>query len=155
MSRNSRSSQQPSASPASPSSPKTVQQPVSGKTWDAAIRWSELGLGLAITAFLAVCHFVLLRHMGALWRDEVQSVNLALSPTFADFRKDLTFDTFPVLWFALARCWSWVAGDSDSALRLLGLGVGLSIVAAVWWSTWCVNRGFPLLTLALFAPVPP
>jgi hypothetical protein len=141
-------------SPAAPASVAAAQRPAEKTRWDAAIRRSELGVCLVLTAYIVVCHIVLLRHIGALWRDEVQSVNLSLSPTFSDFWSDLRIDTFPVLWPALVRCWSWLSGDSDSGLRLLGLLIGLALVAAVWWSAWQVKRGFPLWSLVLFALSP-
>jgi hypothetical protein len=122
--------------------------------WGAVIRWCEFGLCAAMTAYLIACHFVFLEHRGGLWRDEVQIVNLGLSPTFTDFWKDLAIDTFPALWPAVVKCWSLVAGSSDASLKFLGLVVGLSIVAAAWWAAWQVGRGFPLFTLALFALCP-
>jgi len=122
--------------------------------WDAAIRRSEFALCMEMTIFIVVCHFVFLRHRGGLWRDEIQIVNLGLSPSLADFWKDLVVDTFPALWPAVVRCWTWIGGESDGALRVLGLLVGLSIVASLWWTSWRVGRGFPLLGLALFALCP-
>ena len=87
-------------------------------------------------------------------RDEVQTVNIALSPTVSDLWRDLEFDSFPALWPATIRCWASLFGESDGSLRVLGLFVGLSILAAVWYGAWQLGRGFPVLALALFALCP-
>jgi hypothetical protein len=133
--------------PVAPQRQQTVRR-------DAAIRWCEFGLCMAITACVIALHFVFWNHRGGLWRDEVQNVNLGLSPTLAVYWKDLAIDTFPALWHATVRAWSWIAGASDGSLQLLGLLIGLSIVGAVWWAVWRVGSGFPLLTIALFGLCP-
>ncbi len=107
-----------------------------------------------MTLYAVVCHFVLLNHRGALWRDEVQIVNIALSPTFSDFWRDLAIDTFPALWPATVKGWTAFYDSSDGSLRVLGLMVGLATLAAIWWAAWQVGRGFPVLALALFALCP-
>ena len=45
-------------------------------------------------------------------------------------------------------------GESDDSLRVLGLLIGLAILAALWWAAWQIGRGFPVLSLALFALCP-
>ncbi len=125
-----------------------------GARWYGIIRRSEFGLCVAVTICVLACHFAFFQHRGGLWRDEVQIVNLGVSPTYADFWKDLAIDTFPALWPATVKCWSLVAGSPDGSLRILGLLVGLAIVGCVWIAAWQLGRGFPILALVLFALCP-
>lgn len=122
--------------------------------WARRIRWCELGFCVAISAYVAACHFAFLCHRGSLWRDEVQMVNIALSPTLSDFWRDLSMDTFPALWPATVKCWSLLCGASDGSLQVLGLLVGLALLACVWFAAWQTGRGFPVLALPLFALCP-
>jgi hypothetical protein len=134
--------------------PAPAPLPLRSAARDRNIRWCEFGLSAAITLYVVACHFVFLAHRGALWRDEAQIVNIALSPTFSEFWRDLAIDTFPSLWPATVKCWCSLYGDSDGSLRVLGFLVGLSIVVSVWHAARQVGRGFPLLALALFALCP-
>jgi len=97
-----------------------------------------------ITGVIVCLHFQFWRHAGALWRDEVNTVNIAQSPSFAT----LTHDTFPVLQPLLVKGWSGL-GRSDSWLRLLGMFGGLTIIAAFWTVARATRRP-PLFSLVFF-----
>ena len=107
------------------------------------LRCEWLAAGI-ITAAIVCLHVEFWCHAGALWRDEVNSVNLAQSPSFAA----LTHDTFPILQPLLVKIWSAV-GRCDSWLRLLGMFSGLAIIAG-FWSVARATRRPPLFSLVLF-----
>ena len=107
------------------------------------LRCEWLAAGI-LTAVIVCLHVVFWQHAGALWRDEVNSVNLAQSPSFAA----LSHDTFPILQPLLVKCWS-ALGRSDSWLRLLGMFGGLTIIAA-FWAVARATRRPPLFSLVLF-----
>jgi hypothetical protein len=108
--------------------------------WAVAIAGSLLVVTLCLTYFM---------HAGALWRDEVNSVELANQASLVQVIHDLEYDSFPLLWHIVVRGWSSVAGTSDTAMRLFGLGVGISLVAVLWLASRTVNRDVPLISLAL------
>jgi hypothetical protein len=61
-------------------------------------------------------------------------------------------DTFPLLWEMTVRGWTAVGfGQSDLGLRVLGLLVGLGMVAALWWAVRQYGCDAPLVSLVLFA----
>jgi len=112
------------------------------------MRRVELVFALAVTALLAAVHVSLFVHAGPLWRDEVNSVNL-VSMSFADFRENFQFDSFPVAWFGLLRAWMLTgAGASDTGLRVLGLLTGLGVLGVLWWSARRTGAQTPLFSLA-------
>src|SRR5579863_1914862 len=89
-------------------------------------RWqrdANVWLAVAGTAAIVALHFYFLARVGGLWRDEVNSVNLAQGSLHDIFR-----DSFPILFPMLLRGWSMIGlGGSDMALRLLGVFMGLSL----------------------------
>jgi hypothetical protein len=88
--------------------------------------------------------------VGALWRDEANSVNLATLPSFAEMWRVLDFDSFPMLFFAVLRGWTAIFGAYDDlALRALGLITGLGILGAAWASGRSFGIKWPVLSLAL------
>jgi hypothetical protein len=101
---------------------------------------------ILLTAIIAGFHFNFLAHAGGFWRDEVNLINLAHSPSLAAMKQD----SFPVLMPLLVRGWSVLGlGNGDLTLRLLGMLIGLCIPAALWLAAWTARRSPPLLTLAL------
>ena len=100
-----------------------------------------------MTAAAAALHFYYWRHIGGLWRDEVNEVSISGRHSFAEMAKD----SFPV--FTPMTLHAWVAaglGTSDLGLRAFGLLVSLAILAALWISSWKIRSAPPLLGLALF-----
>lgn len=110
----------------------------------------EWGVALAGTLVLVFLHVLLLQNAGALWRDEVNSVNLASLP-WPQFWQSLQWDSFPVLWFVLLRTWTAIGlGSTDMGLRALGFLLGVGVVAALWRNARAFGIGPPLFSLALF-----
>lgn len=115
------------------------------------IEWSAGLLALA-AAVLGSC--LVAAHGGALWRDEVNSVNTALAPSFAEFARDAEFDSFPLLWLSLLRAWLALAGAGDVGLRCFGLLGGLALFAALTFAALRLGRRPALLGMALLAVNP-
>jgi hypothetical protein len=115
----------------------------------------EFTAALLGTLLLIGVHVVVLFHAGALWRDEVNTVNLATMSSLATVWAMSEYDSFPILWFLVLR--GWVAlglGATDFGLRVLGLVVGLGILAMLWWTARRVGYGIPVASLVLFAASP-
>jgi hypothetical protein len=118
---------------------------------DSIVRRSEFAAAFLLTIVLIAAHLVFFFHAGPLWRDEISSLALATKPTFSEFLHSLKFDPFPVGYFFVLRAYNGIAGDSDVALRGLGLFVGLTLIGSVWISSYVVDRSSPVWPLALFA----
>jgi hypothetical protein len=111
-------------------------------------RQPEWIVAVLLTAAAVALHFHFWLHIGGLWRDEVNEVNISARHSLAEMEKDsfpLTMPLLVHLWLALGL------GKNDLDLRLIGLLVGLGILAALWISMWKARRSPPLLALALFA----
>jgi hypothetical protein len=109
-------------------------------------------VALPATAMAVVLHVVFLTQAGGLWRDEAAFVQLATAPTWSDLWQMLGHDHCPILMPAVLRAWcaaGW--GNTDFGLRLLGLIIGLLLLAAFWVASRMMRRGVPLLPLALVA----
>jgi len=111
---------------------------------------------VAVSACLwaVVVHVVVFLNAGPLWRDEVNSYNLAAIGTLADAWGRMEFDSFPILWCLVLRGWLGAGLDSDTALRALGMIVGLGTLAMFWWNARVFRSGLPLLSVALAALAP-
>ncbi len=106
---------------------------------------------VALVGIAAIAlHLRLALLVGALWRDETNSVNLANVSTFSEFWHFLEFDSFPALFFALLRLWTAIFGaQNDDALRALGFLVGLGILVALWLNARAFGVRLPILSFAL------
>jgi hypothetical protein len=115
--------------------------------WVNRLEW----LAVLLIALLAVAlHVRFVTHVGGLWRDETNSVNLATLPRFADVLHFLDYDSFPILFFAVLRGWLGVFGsDNDAALRALGCIIGFAVLGALWFNARAFGIRWPVLSLAL------
>jgi hypothetical protein len=110
-------------------------------------RQSEWIAAVLVTAAAVALHLHFWLHIGGLWRDEVNQVNVSAKHSLVEMEKD----SFPILMPLVVHTWLAVGlGNSDQNLRLIGLLVGLGILAALWISAWKARRSSPLLGLALF-----
>jgi hypothetical protein len=106
----------------------------------------------AFIMLLTLCeHGLRLVHAGGLWRDEAGEVSLATLPTLRAVFLQFPHESFPLAVPMAIRLYAWIAGDSDQALRWLGLAIGVAIVGALWLSARITGRHLPLLSLALIA----
>ena len=112
-------------------------------------------LGLLMTAGLLLLHVDYYRHAGALWRDEVNSINVAGAPSFPDVWAKSALDSFPIAWVTVLHAWMAVGMDrSDVDLRRLGWLIGAALIAVVWWSGRRLGLAAPLVTLLLLCMSP-
>jgi hypothetical protein len=115
----------------------------------SAIEWI---VGAVITLTALYLHFVFQQHAGALWRDEVSSIDLANLPGFKPLWAMLTHDSFPLLWSLVLRLWETIGlGETDMQLRWLGFLVGVLLLTAIWVASVLMTRRAPLIALSLFA----
>lgn len=121
----------------------------------AGLARAELLMGGLLTLVLVGLHCAFLLHAGGMWRDEVQIVNLANTPSLQQWWEYNEHDTFPVVWQLMVRLWTAAGwGDTDLGLRVLGLLVGLGILVALWRGARRLYGGAPLISLTLFAFTP-
>jgi len=123
----------------------------------ARLRALECGVALALVTCVALLHGRLLFHAGGLWRDEVNTVNVAGMPTLSGFWSSLEFDAQPALSPLVLRGWlatGW--GERDFSLRLLGCAIGLCALGALWWNARLFSRGagWPVLSWLLLGAAP-
>ena len=106
---------------------------------------------VAIGLTAASVSMVLIRatHAGALWRDEAGAVQVALKPSVHGITQVFQHEAFPLLFPLTVRTFAAVAGTSDAAFRVLGLLVGLALIAALWTTARAVTGTIPLLAIAL------
>ena len=108
------------------------------------------GVALGGTLLAIYLHIVFGTHAGALWRDEVSSLEVATMGTFAELWSNLCFDSFPALFFLVLRALAaFLAPVTDDALRVFGVSIGLLLLGTIWVNSRWLRLGFPLLSLAL------
>jgi hypothetical protein len=108
------------------------------------------GIALFSTLLIIYLHIVFGMHAGALWRDEVSSLEVATMRTFSEMWSNLCFDSFPALFFFVLRVVAGVpANVSDATLRVFGVSIGLLTLGIIWLNSRWLHLGFPLLSLAL------
>ena len=104
-------------------------------------------IGTVVAIYL---HILFGMNAGALWRDEVSTLEVATMRTFAEMWANLSFESFPALYFVILRFFAGVpASVSDGSLRVFGTAIGLLVLFAVWLNARWLRLGVPLITLAL------
>ena len=119
------------------------------------LRRVEAAAAALLTLAAIWIHFVAARSLGGLWRDEANTVGLATMPTIGEVASNLQYDSFPILWLAVIREFSLLAGPlNDPAFRALGFVVGVGVLAMLWLNARILGHSFPLFSLALlgFSP---
>ena len=112
---------------------------------------SEFVVAILLTFILVAFHLVFWFHAGPLWRDEISSLALAAKPMLSELRQSLRLDPFPASYFVVLRLWQIVAGETDLALRGLGLLIGLTLIGSLWFTSYLVDKSPPIWALVLFA----
>ncbi|HZL13034.1 MAG TPA: hypothetical protein VFC85_02720, partial [Verrucomicrobiae bacterium] len=111
------------------------------------LRQPEWLVAVCISLAILWFHLFFWMHVGGLWRDEVNSINIASRHSF----RGMSQDSFPLLMPLLIHIWLVCGfGKTDLELRVLGLFIGLGIPAALWVAAWKTRRSPPLLGLTLF-----
>jgi len=116
---------------------------------------AETAAALIGTTFSAILLILTAMNAGPLWRDEINTLSMAQMPSWKDFWNNLPFESFPPLWPLLLRlCGFLGVTESDAAIRMVGLCVGLSFLASLWLcSRWLGGRA-PILSIALLGSLP-
>jgi hypothetical protein len=116
---------------------------------------AETVAALIGTTFSAILLILTAMNAGPLWRDEVNTLNLAQMSSLKEIWNNLPFESFPPLWPLLLRGGSSLGLiGSDGSVRMLGLCVGLFFLTSLWLcSRWTGNRA-PILSLALLGSLP-
>ena len=116
---------------------------------------AETTVALAGTGFSAILLTVAATHAGPLWRDETNTINVALMPSLKALWSNLQFESFPPLWPLTVRGLGLLGvTHSDAGIRMLGLCVGLSFLVSLWLcSRWMGGRA-PILSIALLGSLP-
>jgi len=108
-------------------------------------RSAEWVLAVVLTAAIVVLHLYFLNRAGGLFRDEVNSLNLAQGGW-----SQITHDSFPVGFPLLMRSWSGLGlAGTDLALRSFGVLISLCLTAAFWLAASWLRRAPPLWSLVL------
>jgi len=122
----------------------------------------ELVVAGVLTLLAVLLHLVFLLHAGALWRDEVNSLEFARMPLPVAWH-NLQYDSFPILSTFVLHGFSSATGAgvsptpaADRLLRIYGFVIGLSFLAALWITcrTLGGRASAPLLSLALVGMAP-
>jgi len=107
----------------------------------------EWYLAAAATIVVVALHLYFLKCAGGLFRDEVNSFNLARGPW-----STMAHDAFPVLFPFLLRLWIGLGlGGSDLSLRAFGVLMGLAMTGTFWLAAWWFRRRPPAWSLILVA----
>jgi hypothetical protein len=116
---------------------------------------AETWVALLATAFAAVLLLLAAMHAGPLWRDEVNTINLAQMPTLHELWHYQPFESFPPFYPLLLRCCSAIGlVGSDLSLRILGLAVGLLVLGSFWICARWLGGRVPTLSIALVGFLP-
>jgi hypothetical protein len=107
------------------------------------------------TVFVAGLLFLTAIDAGPLWRDEVNTANVAQMPTLHALWQSLPCESFPPLWPLLLRGGNGLGlGGGDGSIRVLGLYVGLFFLGALWLSTHWLGCRAPTLSIGLLGCLP-
>lgn len=132
----------------------TDDEAVSGSSANHRLIVPEWFMALTLTLLAVFLHAVFFVKAGGFWRDEANSIALALRPTLMDTWASLKFDSFPLLHFLVVRFWAEMFGSGDVSLRALGFTVGMMIVAALWFNSREFGVRPPLIPLLLMGLSP-
>lgn len=121
------------------------------------VSWREIPPGRIARTVAVICtllasglHVVFGLQAGALWRDEVNSLELATVRTLSEMWMNLDYDSFPALFFLVLRVFAGVpAAASDAQLRSFGVVIGVLILGALWLNARVFRIGVPLVSVAL------
>jgi hypothetical protein len=115
----------------------------------------ETVVALAVTAFVALLLVLTAINAGPLWRDEVNTANVAQSASLKELWGNLSFESFPLLWPLLLRGCDFLGlTGSDMGIRVLGLCVGLFFLASLWLCSRWIGSRAPILSIALMGSLP-
>lgn len=132
--------------------PENLETPVRSRRPKLGI---ETWAALAGTVFMLVLMVVTSIYAGPLWRDEVNTANVAQMPSFQELLNNMPFESFPPLMPLLERGFFMLGlAGSDPSIRVLGLYVGIFFLLALWLTSRWLGCRAPILTVALLGSLP-
>ncbi len=112
-------------------------------------------VALSLTGASILLHFFSFTQVGGLWRDEIAIANIATMPSWGETFRALPHDHCPIVFPAVVRIWTALGlAQTDTGLRMLGLGIGLFVLASFWAASQMMGKSLPLLSLAIVAVNP-
>ncbi|HWM91268.1 MAG TPA: hypothetical protein VN493_10915 [Thermoanaerobaculia bacterium] len=108
----------------------------------------ETATAVLLTLLAVALHIARALHAGGLWRDEAGALQVATLPTLGEVFQRFPHEAFPMLFPTTLRTYVGVFGDSDLALRLFGMTVGIAILGALWLNARRAGT-VPLASMAL------
>ncbi len=124
------------------------------KAADASRRMRAVAL-VVIALFVLSAETYWWLNAGPLWRDEVNSVDMAGVTSISEIPANLQYESFPIVYFLVLRAWTLGgAAAADLWIRLLGLLVAVGVVGSAWFSARAFKGDLPLVAVALFAAHP-
>jgi hypothetical protein len=115
----------------------------------------EVMIALVGTIFTAFLLLLTAMNAGPLWRDEINTLNVAQMPTLRELWHSTSFESFPPLWPLLERGYSFLGlADGDAGVRVLGLYIGLFFLASLWLSARWLGCRAPIMSIALLGSLP-
>src|SRR5438034_4151516 len=111
---------------------------------------TELCSAVLLSALVLFFLAVRAMHAGALWRDEAATLQLAQMPTLHEIFSDFQHEAFPPPFPLLIRTYVALFGASDASLRWFGFAIGVTLIAAAWFSSRALGDRGPVLFLTLF-----
>jgi hypothetical protein len=115
----------------------------------SGLPWAEWGVAILLTGAALFFHFAFFTHAGALWRDEVNSVEFASMPSVSSTFAALQYDSFPLLSTLLLRGWVAMGLGTDQGLRVFGFLVGVLVLSALWLTCRLFGCRVPLISMTL------
>ena len=111
---------------------------------------SELFAAMTLFLLVSTLHVVYMFHAGGIWRDEVNTFNVATRPNLRDMWSYMSWDSCPILWPLLLRGWVHLGlGSSDLGLRLIGAIIGILILIVLWRNSRQLGNALPFCSLVL------
>jgi len=125
----------------------------------SSLRCSKPGLETAValiaTAFFAIVLLMAAMYVGPLWRDEVNTANLAQMPSWTELWHNLPCESFPPLWPLMLRgCGFLGLAGSDAGIRVVGFYVGLIFLGSLWLTARWLKCRAPIISIALLGSLP-
>jgi uncharacterized membrane protein YsdA (DUF1294 family) len=110
---------------------------------------------LAGTLVAVILLVITAMNSGPLWRDEVNTINMAQMASLRELWNNMPFESFPLLWTLILRGCDFLGlANSDAEIRGLGLLTGLFFLASLWLCSRWIGGRAPTISIALLGSLP-